>query len=161
MNDGARGRRGRVRQAERAKGNAAVSCCVCACVCLFPSLFPLPSPSLPVSVSLFLSLFFYQLSSLFLSVSLPVAPCPPPPRPPTRLSLLYTHTHNHPSCRHSSYGHPFGLSNYPLSLPPPHTHVTPHTVRPTRHPVACPYSPSLHLHPRPGSTWGHPRLPQP
>ena len=93
MNDGARGRRGRVRQAERAKGNAAVSCCVCACVCLFPSLFPLPSPSLPVSVSLFLSLFFYQRSSLSLSVSLPVAPCPPPPPPPNpSLPLIHTHT---------------------------------------------------------------------
>ena len=124
MYDGARGRRRtmRARRAEKAKRNTnkrSSSCvCVCVCVCVFfpPSFLSPPHLSLP----------------LFLSTLLPISLC---------LSLLHTHTHTHththPSCRHSSYGHPFGFSKYPLSLPPLHTHVTPDTVRPnvTQSPV--------------------------
>lgn len=111
------------KQAERAKGTIASRSFLSVCVCvLFPSLFPLPSPSLlSLSLSLFLSLFLSTLLpclSLSLSLSLLWSTPTPPPNP--SLPLIHTHTIIPPADT-ALMDTPFGLSNYPISLPPPHT----------------------------------------
>jgi len=165
MYDGTRGRRGtmRVRRAGKAKGDTdkrSSSCvCVCVCVCLFPSL----SSPLPISVYLSLSLFFYQLSSLSLSVSLSIAPGP---SLSLSLSPLYTHTHTHthtpPSLLQAQLlWTPLWLLQI-STLPPAPAHTRDSGYRQTQcHPVTCLCSPSLHLHPRSGSTRVNAWLPQP